>query len=85
MGFVKKYHILIAIYCYIFSGYRVEGIHKENPLQAVEKAEAIFVGGGNTFRLLKTLYDLNLVKAVRKMVLNNGIPYIGTSAGKFNI
>ncbi|XP_018578426.1 alpha-aspartyl dipeptidase [Anoplophora glabripennis] len=62
-------------------GYCVEGIHKVNPLEAVEKAEAIFVGGGNTFRLLKTLYDLNLVKAIAKKVLKDGIPYIGTSAG----
>lgn len=63
-------------------GYEVEGIHQhENPIEAVKKAQAIFVGGGNTFRLLKKLYDLNLVETIRKRVLNDGIPYIGSSAG----
>ncbi|XP_043188757.1 alpha-aspartyl dipeptidase-like isoform X2 [Amphibalanus amphitrite] len=63
-------------------GYEVDGIHElENPLQAVEQAQAIFVGGGNSFRLLKTMYDHRLVDAVRKRVLQDGMPYIGSSAG----
>ncbi|XP_030754845.1 alpha-aspartyl dipeptidase [Sitophilus oryzae] len=63
-------------------GYKVVGIHtQEHPVQAVNQAKAIFVGGGNTFRLLKKLYDLDLVKAIRKRVLEDGIPYIGASAG----
>jgi dipeptidase E len=47
----------------------------------VESAEAIFTGGGNTFRLLKTLYELDLISAIRDRVLNHGVPYLGSSAG----
>ncbi|XP_008193047.1 alpha-aspartyl dipeptidase isoform X2 [Tribolium castaneum] len=62
-------------------GYQVEGIHQDNPVDAVKRAEAIFVGGGNTFLLLKTLYDKNLVKLIRERVFEDGVPYIGSSAG----
>lgn len=63
-------------------GYKVEGIHnQEHPIEAVKKSEAIFIGGGNTFRLLKTLYDHKLIQPIRTRVLQDGIPYIGTSAG----
>ncbi|KAJ3656455.1 hypothetical protein Zmor_015531 [Zophobas morio] len=62
-------------------GYQVEGIHNNNPIEAVKKAEAIFVGGGNTFLLLKTLYDKQVVNLIRERVLKGGIPYIGSSAG----
>ncbi|CAG9769116.1 unnamed protein product [Ceutorhynchus assimilis] len=63
-------------------GFKVEGIHnQENPVDAVEKAEAIFIGGGNTFRLLKALYDTKLVTAIRTRVLEEGVPYMGASAG----
>ncbi|KAK3087419.1 hypothetical protein FSP39_005675 [Pinctada imbricata] len=63
-------------------GYELESIHKqESPPEAVRNAEAIFVGGGNTFRLLKTLYDEKVVEEIRKRVLQDGVPYIGSSAG----
>jgi dipeptidase E len=48
--------------------------------KAVEAAKAIFVGGGNTFRLLKTLYDLDLLDVIRRCA-NAGMSYMGSSAG----
>ncbi|XP_074155103.1 alpha-aspartyl dipeptidase-like [Sminthopsis crassicaudata] len=63
-------------------GYGLDSIHESpDPVEAVRKSEAIFVGGGNTFRLLKTLYDLNLIPEIRKRVLLAGVPYMGSSAG----
>ena len=62
-------------------GYEVEGLpHDSSAGGVVGRAEAIFVGGGNTFRLLKTLYDLDLLDAIRSQVAS-GIPYVGSSAG----
>lgn len=51
-----------------------------NPRREVESADAIFVGGGNTFRLLKGLYDFDLLEPIR-WVVAEGTPYIGSSAG----
>ncbi|MGH0117640.1 UNVERIFIED_CONTAM: hypothetical protein FKN15_041832 [Acipenser sinensis] len=52
------------------TGYELDSIHEApNPVDAVRKAQGIFIGGGNTFRLLKTLYDHNLVSEIKKRVL----------------
>lgn len=57
------------------------GIHTcNNPVLAIEKAEAIFVGGGNTFVLLNQLYKHKIL-SVLKDTVNKGTPYLGTSAG----
>lgn len=59
----------------------VKGIHEfENPIEAINNAEAIFTGGGNTFVLVSMLYKFNLLDAIQNAV-ENGTPYLGTSAG----
>jgi dipeptidase E len=61
--------------------YSLESIHRAaDALKAVEAAEAFFIGGGNTFRLLKALQELELLEPLRRQV-RAGISYIGSSAG----
>ena len=62
-------------------GHQVTSIHRFiNPIEAIENADAIVVGGGNTWQLVKMLHDKGLMKAIRKRV-KKGTPYIGWSAG----
>jgi dipeptidase E len=62
-------------------GYALESIHHSaNPRATIEQADAIAVGGGNTFALLKRMYDADIVDAIRARV-NAGTPYAGWSAG----
>lgn len=62
-------------------GYALESLHQASgERRAIAEARAIFIGGGNTFRLLKALYDLDLLPLIRSRV-ENGMPYIGSSAG----
>ena len=53
---------------------------RSEPLAALERAQAVFVGGGNTYALLKRLREARLLDAIRDRV-RAGIPYIGSSAG----
>lgn len=62
-------------------GFNVKSIHHfSDPVQAVNDAEVIVVGGGNTWQLVRMLHDNKLMEAIREKVLN-GAPYIGWSAG----
>jgi dipeptidase E len=62
-------------------GYSLEAAHAvPDAREAIEQTDAIFVGGGNTFRLLKALQDLDLLDPIRRKV-SGGANYVGTSAG----
>jgi dipeptidase E len=62
-------------------GYSIETAHAvPDPHDAIEQTDAIFIGGGNTFRLLKTLQDLDVLDPIRRKV-KGGTSYIGSSAG----
>lgn len=54
--------------------------HSKKPAEAVRNAQSIFIGGGNTFRLLDILYKKKLLNVIRKRILA-GVPFVGTSAG----
>jgi len=62
-------------------GYTMTSAHSaRDPFQAIADTDAIFIGGGNTFRLLKALQDLEFIEPIRRRV-RQGAPYIGSSAG----
>jgi dipeptidase E len=62
-------------------GYDLTSLHEAaDPVQAVQAAAAIAIGGGNTFHLLARLYSAGLLEVIRARV-RAGVPYIGWSAG----
>jgi dipeptidase E len=62
-------------------GYTLEGLHRfSDPAAAVRAAQGLYVGGGNTFRLLTDLYRHGLLDVIRERV-RAGLPYLGVSAG----
>ncbi|XP_037800588.1 alpha-aspartyl dipeptidase-like [Penaeus monodon] len=65
-------------------GFELDGIHTTgDPVAAVNDAEAIFIGGGNTFQLLKGLYDNKLIEPIRKRVLQ--LKFYKTAFGVISI
>lgn len=63
------------------AGYLLDGIHRyDDAREAVAAAEGIYVGGGNTFRLLNDLYGQDLIGPIVERV-RAGVPYLGISAG----
>jgi len=65
----------------LHAGYDLDGLHRQaDPIKTVHDAEGIYVGGGNTFRLLAALYRLGLLGLIRERV-QLGMPYLGISAG----
>jgi dipeptidase E len=63
-------------------GYGLDSVHDlaGGPMAAVERAEAVFIGGGNTFRLLAALCHQALIEPISRRV-QAGMPYVGSSAG----
>ncbi len=62
-------------------GHHIVGIHTfRNPVKAIQNAQAIVVGGGNTWQLVRMLHDNKLMNPIREKVFNE-TPYIGWSAG----
>ncbi|GAA4807732.1 dipeptidase PepE [Olivibacter ginsenosidimutans] len=59
----------------------VKGLHEfAAPTHALQQAKGIFTGGGNTFLLVKALHELGLMAGL-KSIVEQGTPYLGTSAG----
>ena len=62
-------------------GFSITGIQEtENADQAIQESEAIMVGGGNTFHLLREIFSKGLAEPI-KAAVSSGVPYIGWSAG----
>lgn len=62
-------------------GLDLVSVHRaDDPRAAVATADGIFIGGGNTFRLLDSLYEHRLIDLIRERVAA-GVPYLGSSAG----
>ena len=62
-------------------GHELRGIHSyADPIKAIMEAEAIAMGGGNTFELLHQLYKNELIEPI-KMKVHSGMPFMGWSAG----
>jgi dipeptidase E len=63
-------------------GITVFGIHEVDAgaIAGLKEANAIFVGGGNTFRLLRELQNTGHLGIIRFLV-EGGVPYLGASAG----
>ena len=62
-------------------GIRLVGLHESgNPSESISRADAIYVGGGNSFILVRELQRRGLMDAIRESVLS-GAKYLGVSAG----
>ena len=48
-------------------GFQLSSLHtSQDPASAVAGAQAIFIGGGNSFQLLNSLYQHKLLDVIRK-------------------
>lgn len=62
-------------------GHDIFSLHTEqDKVKALATADAVVIGGGNSFQLVRTLYSTELMRAIRVRVMG-GLPYVGWSAG----
>ena len=62
-------------------GIRVRSVHRaDDPVRMIRRAEAVCVGGGNTFALAKKMQQQGLMSAILRRI-KDGVPYVGWSAG----
>ncbi|HSO26449.1 MAG TPA: dipeptidase PepE [Anaerolineales bacterium] len=60
----------------------VISLHQQlDPRAALERAQAVFVGGGNTFRLARALHELDVLEVIQRRVVSGELRYSGASAG----
>lgn len=79
----RSYDDYVALAAPIFAslGIRLEGIHCfADPVAAVREAQGVVIGGGNTWKLRRTLHDHDLLAEIAARV-QAGVPYVGWSAG----
>jgi dipeptidase E len=79
----KSYDVYSEKVSSVFSrlGFEIVPVHKSgNPVEVIENAEAIAVGGGNTFHLVAQMHNTGIMEAIRKKAMD-GTPYMGWSAG----
>ena len=62
-------------------GIKVRSVHRaKDPRKMILQAEAICVGGGNTFALTKKMQEQGLMQVISRKI-KQGTPYVGWSAG----
>ena len=62
-------------------GFELESVHhSSNPVEMIKNAEAVAVGGGNTFHLVAKMHETGIMKAIKERA-ENGMPFMGWSAG----
>lgn len=80
-GISHDQYTAIAAKAFKKIGKTIIGLHTyKNPVDAIENAEGVFTGGGNTFVLVNQLYKTEVLPVLRKKIFE-GTPYLGTSAG----
>ncbi len=78
-----SYHIYEKRVAEVYAelGFELESVHNSsNPVEMIKNAEAVAVGGGNTFHLVAKMHETGIMKAIKERA-ENGMPFMGWSAG----